>query len=92
MSEEQLKIQLQYVDRAIQELKENQTTINERIDNINQQQAISDERFRHILACLDALKKEVNMLAEKPAKRWETILAGIISSSVGILVGMFLGK
>jgi hypothetical protein len=53
-------------------------------------QAVTDTTYSQILEKLAALSTKVDELLNKPSKRWETVIASIISVAVGACVAYFL--
>ena len=54
--------------------------------------AVMAEKQNSLITKVDALNNKVDVLEEKPAKRWETLVTAIISSIIGIVVGWILTR
>lgn len=84
-----------------QGLKENEKQHKEFLDKINNQEIeirLSEERFGNLMRVIEEVKGSVDRLIvtideirEKPAKRWDTVIACIITGVVGALIGRLMG-
>lgn len=52
--------------------------------------AISDERYNNLLAIMTEVKTSVTEIKEKPSKRWETVIACILTTVVGGIIGAII--
>ena len=50
--------------------------------------AKTDTQYGKIMETLGALKVEISALKEKPARRWESVVASVITGVVGIVLGL----
>ena len=81
--------------RAVeQELGHNQAVHKEffgRLDQLERQNAVTDERYQQILAGLSEVKADVRDLKEKPARRWEQVMGILLEWAVlGLLAASLL--
>lgn len=60
------------------------------LHKLETEEAVQSERYTTILDKLDELNKKVDDLEAKPGKRWDSLIATIIASVVGGLVGFIL--
>lgn len=57
---------------------------------LEKQNTRTEERYNTILTALAETKTAIEELKGKPAKRWDALVAAIISAVVGIAVGLLL--
>lgn len=88
------------LDKTIADLKEEnkehlkaQKEMNTKIEAINQENAVSKERYQQILAAVNELKQDAKELKEKPAKRWEQLMSIVLQWAVlGLLAAAVILK
>ena len=61
-----------------------------RIENVEKDMVESQGDRKHINEKLDKIDVNVETLMQKPAKRYDTVVTGIITAVVGALVGFLL--
>lgn len=61
-----------------------------RLEDVEKDMVSSKSDREHINAKLDEISTDVKSLAEKPAKRYETIVTSILTAIIGALVGFIL--
>lgn len=57
-----------------------------KFEEVNIKNATFEEKFNRIMATLDEIKRDLNELKCKPTKRWDSVVAAIISATVVIIV------
>ena len=60
----------------------------DRIRQLEIANAKTDTQYGQIMETLGALKVEISALKEKPARRWESVVASVITGVVGIVLGL----
>ena len=93
-------IDVEETGAAIARMEEQIKGLARRMDNLEKltesvnKLAISVERLTSQQATMDTqittLSNEVNEIQEKPAKRWETVVAAIISALVGAGIALMI--
>lgn len=68
------------------------TKIDERLRVIEQDKTLNDYQFKQIMDILESLQKDINELKEKPAKRWDLIITGIITAIISFIMAIILNK
>lgn len=61
-----------------------------RLEDVEKDMVSSKSDREHINAKLDEISTDVKSLAEKPAKRYETIVTSILTAIIGALAGFIL--
>lgn len=61
-----------------------------RLENTEKDMVSSKADREHINVKLDEISADVKSLAEKPAKRYETIVTSVLTAIIGALVGFIL--
>ena len=61
-----------------------------RLEDVEKDMVSSKSDREHINAKLDEISTDVKSLAEKPAKRYETIATSVLTAIIGALVGFIL--
>ena len=61
-----------------------------RLEDVEKDMVSSKSDRAHINAKLDEISNDVKSLAEKPAKRYETIVTSVLTAIIGALVGFIL--
>ena len=61
-----------------------------RLEDVEKDMVSSKSDREHINAKLDEISTDVKSLAEKPAKRYETIVTSALTAIIGALVGFIL--
>lgn len=67
------------------------TTLEESVKDINKISLNVERLAANIEAMTNEIKRQGDRLTaieEKPAKRWDTVVSGIISGVIGILIGL----
>lgn len=103
MNDNQQQNPLEYRVKMLEDdSRRNQETHKEffaRFEAISEKMARSDERYTQICrdtaeikASVDELTKAIQTINEKPAKRWETIAAAVISAIAGAVVAYIFAR
>lgn len=61
-----------------------------RLNTLETSSAVTQTRYDAIIEKLDGITKKVDELEQKPAKRWETVIASAISAVVAGVVAYLL--
>lgn len=61
-----------------------------RLEDVEKDMVSSKSDREHINTKLDEISTDVKSLAEKPAKRYETIVTSVLTAIIGALVGFIL--
>ena len=80
--EEQIKGLARRMDN-LEKLTESVNTLAKSVERLTVQQAATDTQIKTLTGDVDDLK-------EKPAKRWETVVASIISALIGAGVALLI--
>ena len=80
--EEQIKGLARRMDN-LEKLTESVNTLAKSVERLTVQQAVTDTQIKTLTGDVDDLK-------EKPAKRWETVVASIISALIGAGVALLI--
>ena len=80
--EEQIKGLARRMDN-LEKLTESVNTLAKSVERLTIQQKVNDTD-------IESLKGKVNELEEKPAKRWDTVVAAIISALIGAGVTLLI--
>lgn len=100
MNDEKLiQQELQNIKEIMKELKDTTKNQEKRIVELEASQSITDLRFSQIMEILKKLNdktipgliKEIEDLKNKPGKRYEQIISGIIGSIAGAIGGVIAG-
>ena len=59
-----------------------------RFEALNLEAAGIQKDFQNILLVLNEVKADVKELKDKPARRWESVVASVITGVVGIVLGL----
>ena len=79
------------VNRLEEQLDEYQAQYG-RLNALESTSAVQGTRFDFIIEKLDNLTKSVEEIKQKPAKRWEAVIAAVISALVsGVVVWLLAG-
>lgn len=63
-----------------------------RIRKLEEDNFRRDEREKSIFLELGEIKSDIKAILGQPSKRWETLIAALISCGAAGLIGYFLGK
>jgi len=80
--EEQIKGLARRMDN-LEKLTESVNTLAKSVERLTVQQKVNDTE-------IEALTGKVNELEEKPAKRWDTVVAAIISALIGAGIALLV--
>lgn len=61
-----------------------------RLRDLENNQSVNQEKLETIEGKIDGMGEKLDTLLEKPGKRWEAIVAAVISAVVAGVVGFFL--
>lgn len=93
MSEEALAVEVARIDahskdnaRRISKVEERQDDLDKLVSSIG---ALANEQ-EHIKTDVSEIKNDVKTLTERPAKRWDALIAAIISTLVGLILGAII--
>ena len=82
------------IENDLRELREKNSTDHKefykRFENDGKAMVESREDRKHINEKLDKIDVNVETLMQKPAKRYDTVVTGIITAVIGALVGFLL--
>lgn len=76
----------------IEKLEHDSEILFSKVNSVALTQACVDEKLSSIIDTLSELKNTVNELRGLPQKRWEKIIASVITSAVTLLCGLIFGK
>lgn len=76
----------------IEKLEKDNETLFSKINSITVSQAYVDEKLNCIMTTLAELKSGLYELRYVPQKRWEKVIAAIISGIVTLCFGILFGK
>lgn len=80
----QLEHRVNALETAFKEEQEHSSKarkdIYNRLENHNTQIAVTDERYKQILATLNELKSTVDTLAEDPANQWKSLKTAVVAA------------
>lgn len=62
--------------------------LEERIRNIEKDKNLNEYQFKQIMNTLEDLQKDIAELKEKPSKRWELIITGVITFAVSFFMSV----
>lgn len=71
---------------------ESHQEIFQRLNAVEKENAVMDERYNTIIHKLDDLTEKVEALEAKPAKRWDSLVGYVLSALVGGIVVFFLAQ
>lgn len=81
------------LERAIADEKESRSRAHEkiydRLGELERGMATVTTQYGNIIDRLASMSADLNMLKDKPSKRWETIVTAIITGVVGFLLARF---
>ena len=84
------------LDEDIKSEKENRQTthseISDRMRKVESDQAVSRTKLDTLKVKLDSLDGKMDTLLSKPGKRWEAVVAAVISAVVGGLIVFVMTK
>jgi len=93
MNQDEISEKLVEVDQRSKSNKHRMDKIEEKQDNLEQLAnafSVMQKEQEYIKEDVGEIKADVKILAEKPAKRWESIVERIITVVVGAVVGFLL--
>lgn len=76
----------------IEKLEKDNEAMSSKINSITVTQAYVDEKLSSIMATLTELKTGLYELRYVPQRRWEKVIAAVISSAVTLFFGILFGK
>ena len=80
------------VDLRIKKLEHDNEILFSKVNSITVSQACVDEKLNSIMSTLVELKSGLGELRNLPQRRWEKIIAAIISGAVTLIFGILFGK
>ncbi len=57
---------------------------------VDKKQAVTEERYSNIMATVGKIDEKLSFIADKPAKRWETVIACVITVVVTSIITYIL--
>lgn len=79
--------------REIGELKkkiESQAAILQQLQSMNANIAVLAEQLKQLAQTTAKLDQRLDAVEERPAKRWDTVVAAVITGLIGIAIGYFV--
>ncbi|MDR0858354.1 MAG: hypothetical protein LBN97_04935 [Oscillospiraceae bacterium] len=92
MSNELLESRIGRVEQDLRDAKHAHTGIYERLSVLERDFASTSATIATIFTDLGEIKASLNVLKDKPGKRWESVTAQIITIVVAALFGLLLAK
>ena len=80
------------VDLRIKKLEHDNEILFSKVNSITVSQACVDEKLNSIMSTLVELKSGLGELRNLPQRRWEKIIAAIISGAATLIFGILFGK
>lgn len=71
------------LERANEQHSKTHREIFKRMNDVERENAVQDAHYRAITVKLDEISATVKALADKPAKRWESLVGYALSALVG---------
>lgn len=93
MNQDEISEKLVEIDQRSKSNKHRLDSMEKRQDNLEQLTnsfSVMQKEQEYIKEDVGEIKADVKSLAEKPAKRWESIVERVITVVVGAVVGYFL--
>lgn len=81
-------MKLESHEQRIHELEQDRAALNKMATSI----AVMAEKQNSLINKVDAMNAKVDVLEQKPVKRWDNLITAIISSIVGIVIGWILTR
>lgn len=81
-----------YLLNRMTALEKNNEKLSNRITEIEKDKSLEKYQFEQIMKTLEELKEDVNELKDKPSKRWDIVITAIITSTIGLVLTLFLGR
>ncbi len=75
---------------ALKELKSTVDKIDKRVIDLETDKKLQTFQYEQILKTLEELKSDISELKDKPSKRWDLIITGLISAAVAYFASLFL--
>ena len=75
---------------ALKELKSTVDKIDKRVIDLESDKKLQTFQYEQILKTLEELKSDISELKDKPSKRWDLIITGLISAAVAYFASLFL--
>lgn len=75
---------------ALKELKKTVENLDKRIIDLETDKKLQTFQYEQILKTLEELKSDISELKDKPSKRWDLIITGLISAAVAYFASLFL--
>lgn len=75
---------------ALKELKSTVDKIDKRVIDLETDKKLQTFQYEQILKTLEELKSDISELKDKPSKRWDLIIMGLISAAVAYFASLFL--
>lgn len=75
---------------ALKELKSTVVKIDKRVIDLETDKKLQTFQYEQILKTLEELKSDISELKDKPGKRWDLIITGLISATVAYFASLFL--
>lgn len=76
----------------LQSLEKRFDKLESKVENISTQATRTDAQYSYLVQSIAELKGQINNLASIPNKRWETVIAVVITAIITLAIGKFLGK
>lgn len=81
-----------YLLNRMTALEKSNEKLSNRITEIEKDKSLEKYQFEQIMKTLEELKEDVNELKDKPSKRWDIAITAIITSTIGLVLTLFLGR
>lgn len=75
---------------ALKELKNTVDKIDKRVIDLETDKKLQTFQYEQILKTLEELKTDINELKDKPSKRWDLVITGLISAAVAYFASVFI--
>ncbi len=75
---------------ALKELKITIENLSQRVIDLESDKKLQTFQYEQILKTLEELKTDINELKDKPNKRWDLIVTGLISAAVAYFASLFV--
>ena len=90
--DELIKLLKSFINDRIERIENDIKELFQKNNENTNRQSITETKLDTVINLMNDMKNKIDEIAQRPGKRWDTLVMIIITAVVGVVIGMLFGK